>query len=139
MLAAGVDYTGVDLSAVGTRLCAGHGLRAVQASATRLPFKDLSFDAGWTMSTLMHLPDDQIELAVAEIGRVVRPGGLLEVGVWGANELRTRLDAQQRYFRERTDDQLRQLLSRIGDVVAFDTWDPFADSGHYQWGRVHLG
>lgn len=137
--AAGLGYTGVDLSAVGVRLCNGLGLRAVQASSTALPFKDQSFDAGWTMSTLMHLPGDDIELALAELGRVIRPGGLLEVGVWGSDELQTRIDDQGRYFRHRTDDQMRDLLAEIGEVVRFATWDHLAGAGHYQWARVLVG
>lgn len=136
MRAAGLGYTGADLSAVGVELCARSSLHAVQASAVNLPLRSRSFDAGWTMSTLMHLPGDDIDLALAELGRVIRPGGLLEVGVWGADELHTRIDDHGRYFRHRTDDQLQQLLSRIGEVVAFETWEPFPDTGHYQWARV---
>lgn len=39
----------------------------------------------------MHLPADDIKLALAELGRVIRPGGPLKVGVWGADELQTRI------------------------------------------------
>jgi SAM-dependent methyltransferase len=106
-------------------LCAGLSLHAVQASAINLPFRNRSFDAGWTISTLMHLPGNDINLALTELGRVIRPGGLLEVGVWGADELHTRIDDHGRYFRLRTDDQLQGLLSGIGQVVAFETWDRF--------------
>jgi hypothetical protein len=35
------------------------------------------------MSTHMHLPGNDINVALTELGRVIRPGGLLEVGVWG--------------------------------------------------------
>jgi SAM-dependent methyltransferase len=82
LIRAGLAYTGVDLSAVGVGLCAGLSLHAVQASAINLPFRNRSFDAGWTMSTLMHLPGNDINVALNELGRVIRPGGLLEVGVW---------------------------------------------------------
>lgn len=135
---AGLAYTGVDLSAAGVALCAGSGLPAVQASAVELPFRDGVFDGGWTMSTLMHLPGDDFELALAELARVIRPGGLLELGVWGADAPGIRIDDQGRYFRQRTDDRLRELLSRIGEVEAFETWDRFDDTGHYQWARVVL-
>jgi SAM-dependent methyltransferase len=138
--AAGLAYTGVDLSAVGVGLCAGLSLHAVQASAINLPFRNRSFDAGWTMSTHMHLPGNDINVALTELGRVIRPGGLLEVGVWGADKLHTRIDDHGRYFRLRTDDQLQELLSGIGQVVAFETWDRFPDTdGHYQWARVQVG
>jgi hypothetical protein len=56
------------------------------------------------MSTLMHLPGNDINLALTELGRVIRLGGLLEFGVWGADKLHTRIDDHGRYFRLRTDD-----------------------------------
>src|SRR5215217_1395236 len=64
--AAGLASTGVDLSAVGVGLCVGLSLYAVQASAINLPFRNRSFDAGWSMSTLMHLPGNDINLALTE-------------------------------------------------------------------------
>jgi SAM-dependent methyltransferase len=132
----GLTYAGVDLSPVGVQLCRDAGLDAQEASATALPFPDDSFDSGWSMSTLMHLPDGDMDAAVAELGRVVRPGGLLEVGVWGADEDGTWVDEHGRFFQQRSDAAFREMLSAVGTVEAFDTWDHFADGGHYQWARV---
>jgi hypothetical protein len=57
----------------------------------------------------------------------------------GADELHSRIDDHGRYFRLRTDDQLQELLSGIGQVVAFETWDRSPDTGsHYQWARVQV-
>lgn len=68
------DYVGVDLSEV-----AGREIQKpfVAASATDLPFKASTFDAGWTVTTLEHVPDP--EDALEELRRVVRGGGLLYV------------------------------------------------------------
>lgn len=136
---AGVAYSGVDLTPAAVDLCRGLGLDAHVGSATDLPFADDSFDAGWTMSTLMHLPGDEMVTALAELRRVVRPGGLLEVGVWGADSSGEWTDDGGRYFRTRTDEELRGLLGAVGEVVAFDTWTHFTDGGHYQWARVVVG
>ena len=134
--AAGLRYTGVDLSAVGADLCSAQSLDGVQASAIALPFKDRSFDAGWTMSTLMHLPGDDIEQALGELRRVLRPGGLLEVGVWGADTDGIRIDDRGRYFRRRTDRHMQELVAGIGTLLAFETWDYLPGGGHYQSARV---
>ena len=138
LAAAGLAYTGVDLSRAAVELCRAHGLDAHQASALDLPFEDDAFDAAWTMSTLMHLEGDGIVTALAEVQRVVRPGGLLEVGVWGGDEAREWVDEGGRYFRSRTDAGLVTLLAAVGEVTAFDTWSRFEDGGHYQWARVVL-
>lgn len=136
---AGLGYIGVDLSGVGARLGRIRGLTTVQASATALPFADDVFDAGWSMSTLMHLPDEDIVVALKELRRVIRPGGLLEVGVWGDDNDGVWVDDQGRYFRQRTDLQIRELMSHLGDLVAFETWDRLSHGVHYQWSRVLLG
>jgi len=56
---------------------------AVRGSAYTLPFRDASFDRVIAAEVLEHLPDDQ--LAMAELVRVLRPGGRLAVTVprWG--------------------------------------------------------
>lgn len=136
---AGLAYTGLDLTPAAVGLCQSLGLDAHVGSATELPFDSGTFDAGWSMSTLMHLPGDEIVGALEELRRVVRQGGLLEVGVWGSDTSREWTDDGGRYFRSRTDDEIVGLLGAVGEVVAFDTWSRFADGGHYQWARVRVG
>jgi SAM-dependent methyltransferase len=57
------------------------GIRAdlVQGDAQRLPFEDGSFDSVLMTEVLEHLPDDAG--ALAEVARVLRPGGVLAVSV----------------------------------------------------------
>jgi SAM-dependent methyltransferase len=131
-------YTGVDLSPVGVELCRAQGLDAEVASATALPFADSSFDCAWTMSTLMHLEGSQMDVAVRELSRVVRRGGLLEVGIWGATSAGTRVDEHGRFFQQRTDEQVRAMLEAVGTIEAFEAWDWYDDGGHYQWARVTI-
>jgi SAM-dependent methyltransferase len=137
---AGLGYTGIDLSPVGARICRDLGLRAVAGSATSLPFADGSFDAGWTMSTLMHLPDEGMQLALGELARVITTGGVLEVGVWGADTEGERVGTDGRYFRHRTDASLQRLLGTVGEVEAFEAWEYLDEDGaHYQWARLRVG
>jgi ubiquinone/menaquinone biosynthesis C-methylase UbiE len=49
---------------------------AVQADATVLPFPDSTFDGAWCAFVLHHVePDGQLRL-LAEVSRILRPGGL---------------------------------------------------------------
>ncbi len=136
LAASGTAYTGVDLSPAAVRTCLALGLDAVEASATDLPFAADSFDAAWSMSTLMHLPGRGFTEAVLELGRVVRAGGAVEIGVWGHPVSREWTSPDGRYFRHRTDDELARELGLIGEVAALDTWDWAEDGGHYQYARV---
>ena len=137
--AGGLTYRGLDTSAASVRICTGLGLEVVQGSALALPFDNDAFDAGWSMSTLMHLPSDGMDEALAELRRVVRPGGIVDVGVWGAERTRQLVDRHGRLFYGRSDDELKGLLRAVGEVVSFDTWDRHDDGGYYQCARVVIG
>jgi SAM-dependent methyltransferase len=132
----GLAYKGLDRSPASVAICRELGLEAHEGSALDLPFAADEFDAGWSMSTLMHLTGDGLTTALAELKRVIRPGGILDVGLWGGDEDREWTDVHGRYFRSRTDDRLRVMLAEVGEVLAFETWSRFDDGGHYQWGRV---
>jgi len=54
-------------------------LRFVQAGAQALPFPDQSFDLALMLKSLHHVPLDQLDQALAEVHRVLRPQGLLYV------------------------------------------------------------
>jgi SAM-dependent methyltransferase len=58
---------------------AGPALRAAIADVRDLPFADASFDAIYSMGTIEHF--DETEHAIAEIARVLKPGGRAIVGV----------------------------------------------------------
>lgn len=57
----------------------GAGAGAVRGSVTALPFADGSFDRAIASEVLEHVPDDVA--ALAELARVVRPGGTIAVTV----------------------------------------------------------
>lgn len=74
-----IQWTGVDRSSdMISRLRAAHPDRAsrtLQADACQLPFRDGEFDKLLCTGVLMHISD--YKLAVRELIRVLRPGGLL--------------------------------------------------------------
>jgi SAM-dependent methyltransferase len=57
------------------------------ASLTALPYADGAFDAAWCANALEYLSDDELAISLAELRRVVRPGGLVAIkdadgGLW---------------------------------------------------------
>ena len=140
-VSAGLDYHGVDLSPGSVETCRSFGLDVQVASALDLPFDDATFDAGWTMSTLLHV--DDLDTALSELVRVVRPSAPLAIGIWGAESDRAELVDENngygppRYFTLRSDSTLRAALARHGTI---ETWRTHpGDPVHYQWAvlRAH--
>ena len=81
----GFDVFGVDLSASMVDRARERGLLGTYAAVTSaLPFAESSFDLALTVATLHHLETpERVAATVAEMGRVVRPGGF--VVLWDHN------------------------------------------------------
>ncbi len=88
---AGADYVGMDLSPASVRLARSNlQQRKLPASwlvsdAEALPFADATFDSIYSFGVLHHTPD--LPRAVAEIHRVLRPGGRATVMVYNKYSL----------------------------------------------------
>lgn len=119
----GNEVVGLDVDAAALEKAAALGIQPVQANVEEpLPFDDESFDAVVAGELLEHLqfPD----ALVAEIARVLRPGGTLVGSVPNAYRLQSRL----RFLRGRAPEDdpthlkmlspaaVRDLLAAFGDV-----------------------
>jgi len=75
------SITGVDVS----KVCINHartrnpGVRYETYSGERLPFDDAIFDVVFTVCVMHHVPPAQWPLFVAEMKRVLKPGGMVAV------------------------------------------------------------
>lgn len=69
------DIVGIDISSAMLDAASKHSDRLIQGNSQSLPFADASFDLAFCRSLLHHLPDPA--KAVAEMHRVLRPGGEL--------------------------------------------------------------
>lgn len=77
---------GIDLSGGMLKKAAARGLAVAQASATALPFPDNCVDVAYSFKVLAHIPP--IALAMAEMARVVRPGGWVLAEFYNARSIR---------------------------------------------------
>jgi SAM-dependent methyltransferase len=131
----------IDLSMEHARRCRATGADVVRASVRRLPFLDGSFDAMWTMSTLMHVPDAAIDGVLDEIARVLRTNATAAIGVWGGPDVEDYGPDEvppgelRRLFSRRSDERWRSMLETIGVVEAFETWS-YGDDFGYQFAVV---
>jgi ubiquinone/menaquinone biosynthesis C-methylase UbiE len=76
---------GIDLSNEMVKVAKARGLEAKKAFATKIPFKDNSFDIVFSFKTLSHVPN--LELALSEMARVAKPGGLVVFELYNARSV----------------------------------------------------
>jgi SAM-dependent methyltransferase len=117
--------------------CRALGLDAHVASVLDLPFPDGAFDAAWTMSTLLHVANADLDAALAEIVRVLGSGAPLAVGLWGGRDLDegprgADVHGPARFSSFRSDEVVRSALDRHGTVERWETF-PGSSDLHYQF------
>jgi ubiquinone/menaquinone biosynthesis C-methylase UbiE len=81
-LDAGLDITGLDLSPEMLRQArlAVPGVEFVEGELASLPFADAAFDGVLVWYSIIHTPDEGLPAVIAELRRVVRPGGVVLLG-----------------------------------------------------------
>ncbi len=119
----GFDTTGLDASRAAIDMAHenaredGLDLLLTCASATKMPFPTASFDAVYDHALLHHLSTEDRALAVAEYGRVLRPGGLLVISALSSEEEAVlaagETDEPSGYFDEFFDSS--ELSDLLGD------------------------
>jgi ubiquinone/menaquinone biosynthesis C-methylase UbiE len=123
----GAEIWGLDLAESMLKL-APPAVRTCAGSMTELPFRDGAFDAAYATESLEHAVE--IERAVAEICRVVKPGGRIVIidknaDQWG----RLETPEWEKWFTRR---QLKRLLGRHCRRVSsrfISYWEDVAPDG----------
>ncbi len=139
---ASICYSGVDLSPANAALGSAAGYDVIAASLFNLPFADATFDAGWSMSTMMHVPEAEAAVAFREVVRPLRRGAPLAVGLWGGElgEIVSTHDSpHRRLFSLRTWSRNRALLEAVGEIEHHETWSPGLEGWEYHFAVVRIG
>jgi SAM-dependent methyltransferase len=106
---------GVDLTWRGLQFAHGHGLtRLAQGSVAALPFSTGTIDVALSFDVLYCLEDEDERLAIAEMHRVLRPGGSLIVNAAALDLLKGDHSVLVSEVRRYTRESLRLKLERAG-------------------------
>jgi SAM-dependent methyltransferase len=104
---------GVDLSGQKLRQARTRGLPVAQSDLVALPFPDGWFDVVCCFKVLPHV--ERVREALAELGRVVRPGGLLVAEFYNPRSIRGLL------WRVKTPGHVGHGINEREVYVRFDT------------------
>jgi SAM-dependent methyltransferase len=112
----GVDRTSALLSAGRRRY---RSLPLVRADLRDLPFQAMSFDGLWAAASLMHLPKSEARQILADLYRLIRPGGLFVATVTYGTKSRLVTDGwvPGRYFARWRKDELARAVRRAGWTI----------------------
>lgn len=115
---------GLDFAPEALAGCRTRGLaELVRGDATALPFADGSFDAALSMSVIYHEWVRDPARALAELHRVLRPGGVLVLDVPAYPSLRSTHDDAVMTARRFREPQLRRLVEGAGfEVLRTTHW-----------------
>ena len=114
---------GFDLTATGVRFAKTHGHRVAQASIGAIPFSAGTFDLVTSFDVFQCLPDAVERSAIAEMARVLKPGGWLLLHVAALEILHGKHSVLSEEVRRYTPSRLRRLVEGGGFVVDRLTFD----------------
>lgn len=121
----GLAVVATDLSPRMVAKCREQGLDARVAGFLDLDFPAESFDAVFAFNCLLHVPDADLPEVLEHIRRLLRPGGLFFMAVYGGDGTEGVWDGDwitpPRFFSLRTDDRIQQLVRGAFELVDFRT------------------
>lgn len=119
----GLEVVCVDLSPQMVERCRARGLVAHVMDVADLRFPPESFEAVYAMNCLVHVPASQLRGVLEGIRRVVVPGGLFYLGLYGGRAFEGVWDDDhfdpKRFFCHHRDEDLGARVQELFDVESF--------------------
>ena len=114
---------GIDVSPLAMERTRRRGLTAVsQASVTRLPFREETFDAVFSLDVIYQFNRNVADHAISEMHRVLRPSGVLFIRVPALDWMRSSHDDDVGGICRYTRGKLVQTLEEAGFEVLFASY-----------------
>jgi len=121
--ARGFDVACVDLSPQMVERCRARGLVAHVMDVADLRLPPNSFGAVYAMNCLVHVPTAKLRGVLEGISRVIEPGGLFYLGLYGGREFEGMWDDDdfepKRFFCHHTDEDLRSRVAELFTLESF--------------------
>ncbi len=133
----GLEVTCMDISTSMVKACRDKGLKAVEMDYYNLDFPEATFDAIWSMNSLLHIPKADLPKVLENIKRILTPEGLLYIGVYGGYDFEGRWQGDnyepKRFFSFFTDEGIKEATGRYFEIIDFKAIATEGDGGlNYQ-------
>jgi len=119
----GLETICIDLSPAMVGLCRQKGLTAYVMDIGDLQFPDGSFDAIYSMNSLLHLPKVEFPGVLRQMDRLLKPDGLVFIGVYGGFDFEGTWEKDgyvpERFYSLFSDERLEQEVANVFDILSF--------------------
>ena len=134
----GLDVVCIDLSPAMVELCKQKGLTAYVMDMADIQFPAGSFDAVYSMNSLLHLTKAEFPQVLRNIDRLLKTEGLVFIGIYGGRDHEGVWENDsyhpKRFFSFFTDEHLKQEATRVFEVISFESIHPQPeDDLDFQW------
>lgn len=123
--AARLQVLATDLTPENVAACRQKGLEARVMDVCALDLPDAQFDAVFSLNCLLHLPKSEFPKAIAEIRRVLKPGGLFYLGLYGGPDSEGVYEDDtyepKRFFSFWSNEGLQKELEKTFVMIEFKT------------------
>ena len=116
----GVEQICIDASETMVDISTQRGLKSQVGDMLNLQFRAERFGGAWAYTSLIHLPKSQINIALGEIARVLKPGGWFALGMQEGEGESYKESSElhaPRWFALYSREELQRLLEEHGFKV----------------------
>lgn len=119
----GLDVVCVDLSPAMVELCRQKGLTAYVMDMADIQFPAGSFDAVYSMNSLLHLTKVEFPAVLRKLDMLLKTDGAVFIGIYGGQEYEGVWEndayVPKRFFSFFTDEGIKQEVTRVFNIVSF--------------------
>jgi SAM-dependent methyltransferase len=121
----GLDVVCIDLSPAMVELCAQKGLTAFVMDMADIGLPPGSFEAVYSMNSLLHLTKAEFPLVLRNIDRLLKTDGVVFIGMYGGRDHEGVWENDsyhpKRFFSFFTDEHLKQEVEKVFDIISFES------------------
>jgi SAM-dependent methyltransferase len=119
------------------KLCQQKGLSAQVMDMTDLDFPPDSFDAVYSLNSLLHIPKADFRTVLENVNKVLKPSGLFYLGVFGSDEEFEGIREQdeydpKRFFSFYTDENIQKTTAEKFELTYFKRIPTTGNDLHFQ-------
>lgn len=120
----GLSVICIDLSPVMIELCRKKGLTAYVMDIGAIDFPENSFDAIYSMNSMLHLTKEEFPKVLNQISTLLRDDGMFYLGMYGGDDREGVWEndsyVPQRFFSFFTDEHLEEEVTKVFDILSFN-------------------